>query len=126
MGWLQVIWGVDKLVNVEHGVRVAEKFYAGVGANVTMLTVFGALQVLLGIVILLGLFRRIAYPVQTVIAALTAIGVWKSILDPWGWILDGSNVLFYPSLIILAAALVLQGFTDDDRYSLDARRQRPF
>jgi uncharacterized membrane protein YphA (DoxX/SURF4 family) len=124
MGWLQVLWGIDKLVNTEHGVRVAETFYLGLGANVTLLSVFGALQVLLGLLLIAGLFRRVVYPVQTIIAAATALGVWKSIVDPWGWFLGGSNVLFYPSLIILAAALVLQAFQDDDALSLDSRRKR--
>ena len=45
---------------------------------------------------------------------LTAIGVWKSILDPWGWVLEGSNVLFYPSAIVLSASLVLWAFMDED------------
>lgn len=123
MGWLQVLWGLDKLTNVEHAVRVADAFYLGLGANAAVQYVFGGLQVLLGVLLLVGLFRRIAYPIQTVIAAATAVGVWKSIIDPWGWFLEGSNVLFYPSLIILAAALVLQAFQDDDAHSLDAKRQ---
>jgi uncharacterized membrane protein YphA (DoxX/SURF4 family) len=124
MGWLQVIWGIDKLVNAEHGVRVAETFYLGFGANATLLSVFGVLQVLLGLLLIAGLFRRIVYPVQTLIAAATALGVWKSIVDPWGWFLAGSNVLFYPSLIILAAALVLQAFRVDDSLCIDSRRRR--
>lgn len=56
------------------------------------------------------------------VAAATARGVWKSIVDPWGWFLEGSNVLLYPSLIVLAAALVLQTFQEEDPLSLDGRR----
>ncbi|MGI8672294.1 MAG: hypothetical protein ACR2LU_06765 [Luteitalea sp.] len=41
------------------------------------------------------------------ITAMTMAGVWRSIVDPWGLILAGSNALFYPSLIIFAAALGL-------------------
>ena len=44
-----------------------------------------------------------------VVLLFTSIGVWKSIVDPWGWFLDGSNVLFYPSAIIAAGALLLWG-----------------
>ncbi len=124
MGWLQVLWGIDKIVNVEHSVRVAESFYLGLGANATLQNLFGGLQILLGVLLIAGLFRRFAYPAQTLIAAVTALGVWKSIVDPWGWFLEGTNVLFYPSLIILAAALVLQGFQDDDVLSLDSRRKQ--
>ena len=122
MGLLMVLWGLDKLVNVEHAQRVAETFYFGIGTGATLLAAFGVGQVILGLVIILGWMRRYAYPVLTGITALTAIGVWRSILDPWGWVLEGSNVLFYPSLIILAAALVQWSFTEDDKLSMDAKR----
>ena len=124
MGWLQVLWGLDKIVNVEHSLRVAETFYLGVGAHADFLGVAGVLQIGLGILIVLGLLRRVAYPIQTVIAFVTALGVWKSIIDPWGWVLEGSNVLFYPSLIILGAALVLQAFQEEDPMSLDHKVRR--
>ena len=48
--------------------------------------------------------------------------MWRSIVDPWGFFLEGTNVLFYPSFIIVAAAMVLWGTQDDDVYSVDARR----
>lgn len=124
MGWLQVLWGIDKLTNVEHSLRVAETFYLGLGANASLLAVLGVAQIALGALIMLGLMRRIAYPVQTLVALATALGVGKSIIDPWGWMLEGTNVLFYPSLIILAAALVLQAFPSDDTLTLDGRRHR--
>lgn len=34
----------------------------------------------------------------------------KSIVDPWRWVLEGTNVLFYPSLIVLAGSLVRRAF----------------
>ena len=122
VGWLLVLWGLDKLVNVEHSVRVAETFYFGIGSGQLILNAFGVLEILLGLLVVVGFMRRLAYPVATVVLGLTAIGVWKSILDPWGWVLEGTNVLFYPSIIILAATLVLWGFQDEDRLALDAKR----
>jgi hypothetical protein len=44
------------------------------------------------------------------------------VVDPWGWYLEGANVLFYPSLIIFAASLVLWAFMDDDRLVVARRR----
>lgn len=55
------------------------------------------------------------------ITGLTLIGVWRSIVDPWGWYLDGTNALFFPSLIVFAATLVLLAFRDEDRLALDGR-----
>jgi uncharacterized membrane protein YphA (DoxX/SURF4 family) len=122
MGGLMVFWGIDKLANVEHSVRVAETFYLGLGTNAAFLGIFGVAQIALGALIVLGLLRRYAYPALTLICLSTALGVWKSIIDPWGWYLEGTNVLFYPSIIILAAALVLWGMLDQDVHSLDVRR----
>jgi uncharacterized membrane protein YphA (DoxX/SURF4 family) len=122
LGWLLVLWGLDKLVNVEHSIRVADSFYFGIASGQQILTVFGVLEILLGLLVVVGFLRRYAYPISTVVLALTAVGVWKSIVDPWGWVLEGTNVLFYPSAVVLAAALVLWGFQDEDRMTLDAKR----
>ncbi len=120
-GWLLVMWGIDKFVNVEHGQRVAESFYLGIGSQAVVQNVFGGLEILLGLLVVLGLWRKRAYPVAFAVLFITALAVWKSILDPWGWVLDGSQVLFYPSIIILAGAMVLWGTMDEDELTLDAR-----
>lgn len=121
IGWLLVLWGIDKFQNVEHGQAVAEAFYFGIGTQAVVQQVFGAVEILLGALVVLGLWRRRAYPVMFAILMITAIGVWKSILDPWGWFLDGSQVLFYPSAIIAAGALLLWGTINEDEMTLDVR-----
>lgn len=120
LGLLMLIWGVDKLVHVQHGVKVAETFYMGMATAPLFLHVFGALQMLLGLVIVLGYKRRIAYPILLVITGVTMLAVWRSVVDPWGWVLSGTNALFFPSLIIFAAAFVLFAFQVDDSKTLDA------
>ena len=120
-GWLLVMWGLDKLVNVEHGQRVAEAFYGGVGTQAVVQNVFGVLEAALGALVVLGLWRKKTYPVMFVLLLITALGVWRSVLDPWGWFLDGAQVLFYPSAIIAAGALALWGLMDQDEMTLDAR-----
>ncbi len=120
-GWLLVMWGLDKLFNVEHGQVVAETFYLGIGSRAAVLNVLGVLQIVLGALVVLGLWRRRAYPVAFVVLLITALGVWKSIIDPWGWFLEGSQVLFYPSAIIAAGALLLWGTIDEDEMTLDAK-----
>ena len=124
-GWLLVMWGLDKLFNVEHGQAVAQTFYLGIGTQAAVLNVLGVLQIILGGLVVLGLWRRRAYPVAFVVLLITAIGVWKSIIDPWGWFLDGSQVLFYPSAIIAAGALLLWGTIDEDEMTLDAKLGGP-
>ena len=62
MGGLTIFWGLDKLVNVEHSLAVTEAFYLGIGASTLFLQGFGVAQTLLGVLIVLGLYRRYAYP----------------------------------------------------------------
>ena len=120
-GWLLVLWGLDKIVNVEHGVAVADSFYGGIGGSALFLNVFGGLEALLGVLIVLGLWRRRTYPLMFLILGVTALAVWKSVLDPWGWFMEGGQVLFYPSIIIAAGAAVLWGTMDEDQMTLDHR-----
>ena len=115
-----MIWGLDKLVNVEHGVRVAEAFYLGVGSQTMFLRVAGILQIALGLLVVAGLWRKLTYPITFAVLAVTAVAVWKSVLDPWGWWLEGANALFYPSVIIVAGAAVLWGTQVEDDLTLDA------
>ncbi|MBA3670706.1 MAG: DoxX family membrane protein [Gemmatimonadaceae bacterium] len=113
LGALMIVWGLDKFVNPAHGVLVATKFYFGLPMH-SFMPLWGVLQLALGSLVILGLARRIAYPTLAVATGLTMVGVWRSILDPWGWMLKGSNALFFPSLIIFAGALLLIAFRDDD------------
>lgn len=112
LGGLMVYWGVDKLINVAHGVTVAQKFYGGLNVATTLMQAFGIAQVVLGALLILGLFTRVTYPALLLVTGTTLLAVWKSILDPFKLVLQGGNLIFYPSLIIFAAALVLLAFRD--------------
>ncbi len=122
IGWLLVLWGIDKFQDVAHGQAVAETFYFGIGTQAALLKLFGAFEILIGALVVLGLWRKRVYPVMFAVLLITAIGVWRSVVDPWGWFLDGSNVLFYPSAVIAAGALLLWGTMDEDGMTLDGVR----
>lgn len=107
IGYLLVVWGADKLVNPVHGLAVSEYFYFGWFSRPWLMTACGVAQILLGLVVIGGLWKRYTYLVVAAITGMTLIGVWRSIVDPWGWYLTGTEVLFYPSLIIFAAVLVM-------------------
>lgn len=121
IGALLIWWGLDKLVNVSHGVEVAKRFYFGVGTGISFLQGFGVVEAVLGLLVVLGWARRWTYPPMIAITGATLIGVWKSVIDPWGWLFQGVHALFYPSVIIFAGALVLWAFRDLDRIAIDAR-----
>ena len=61
---------------------------------------------------------------QALILIPGAIVLWRYLLDPLGlYLLDreSSQILFFPSITIAAATLVLLAFRDEDRWSLDHR-----
>lgn len=120
LGWLLVIWGADKVFNVAHGMAVANKFYFDFLSIESVLRVGGVLQMLVGLAVVLGFARRWVYPAQVLFNGASLLAVMQSVIDPWGWVFEGSNVLFYPSLIIFAGSLLLIAFRDQDRLALDA------
>jgi uncharacterized membrane protein YphA (DoxX/SURF4 family) len=122
LAYLLAIWGADKLVNPEHGLAVSRTFYGGLFGGRALMPAYGAVQIALGVLLALGIGRRFVYPAVAAITGTTLLGVWRSVADPWGWYLEGSNVLFYPSAVVFAAVLVLWAWRDEDR--LIARRPR--
>ena len=119
LGWLMVVWGVDKLTDPDHGRAVAESFYLGIGSGGTFLTVAGVLQIVLGLLVVIGLFRRLTWPVMAVVNGITLVAVRASIVDPWGFFLEGGNLVFYSSAVIFAAILVCWSALEEDILALD-------
>ncbi len=122
IGYLLVIWGVDKLVNPAHGIKVSDWLYFGWFSERWIMSAFGIVEVVLGVLVMTGVWKRIAYPALAAITGVTLLGVWRSIVDPWGWYLSGANALFYPSLIIFAGVLLLLA---EDRQAPRARSSHP-
>jgi uncharacterized membrane protein YphA (DoxX/SURF4 family) len=84
---------------------------------------YGIAEIAIGTLVVLGLFRRMAYPLQALILVPGALMLWRYLLDPLGaWLLsrEDSQILFFPSIALAAATLVLIAFRDFDRLSLDA------
>lgn len=119
LGWLMVVWGVDKLTNPSHGQAVAESFYLGLGGGGSFLIVAGVLQILLGGLLVVGLGRRLAWPLVAVVTGITLVAVWKSVVDPWGFVLEGGNLVFYSSAVIFAGVLVGWSAVEADTLALD-------
>jgi len=121
LGWLMVVWGVDKLTDVEHAQRVAESFYLGIGTGAGFLSAAGVAQILLGLAAVVGWKRRWVWPVLVLVNGITLLAVWKSIVDPWGFALEGGSLVFYSSAPIFAGILVGWAFLEEDTLALDAR-----
>ncbi|MGC1469447.1 MAG: hypothetical protein WA793_08695 [Sphingorhabdus sp.] len=121
-GLLLMVWGLIRVGAPNMGAHVSEKYYAGLGAAPTVQVAWGIALLILGSLVVLGLFRRYALPAQAVVLVTGALAIWKYLLDPLGMYLldrDTSQVLFFPSLGIAFATLVLIAFRNEDHFALD-------
>lgn len=123
-GLLLVIWGLIKIMSPAAAVGVSDKYYGGTVSMDWLQLPWGILQVVIGLAVVAGLFRKYVYPAQAVILGFGVFVIWKYILDPLGlYLLDESSrqVLFFPSLAVFAGTLILMAFREDDKLSLDRK-----
>lgn len=127
-GLLLVLWGALRVAVPAAGPGLAEKYYSGFMGMGAIQIAYGAAEIAVGALVVLGLFRRVVYPLQALILIPGTLLLWRYLLDPMGlYLLDkeSSQILFFPSITVAAAALVLLAFRDDDRYSLDEKFAKP-
>ncbi len=121
-GLLLVLWGGLRVMSPAAGPGLATKYYGGFLDLQGLQITFGVAEVIIGLLVVVGLFRRISYLLQALILVPGALVLWRYLLDPMGlYLLDkeSSQILFFPSITIAAASLVLLAFRDEDRWSLD-------
>jgi uncharacterized membrane protein YphA (DoxX/SURF4 family) len=119
---LLIIWGVVRLAAPDAGMGVSNKYYGGLGASMMVQTIWGAALVLIGLLCLIGWQRRYALAAQAVVLVSGALAIWQYLLDPLGlWLLtrETSQILFFPSLALAFASLLLLTLADEDCWSLD-------
>ena len=121
-GLLLILWGALRVMSPAAGPGLATKYYGGFLDLQSLQIGFGVAEVVIGLLVVVGLLRRIGYALQALILVPGAIVLWRYLLDPMGlYLLDkeSSQILFFPSITIAAATLVLLAFRDEDRWSLD-------
>ena len=122
-GLLLILWGSLRVMNPEAGPGLAHNYYFGLLDLQALQVTFGAAEMLIGALVVFGLLRRLAYPLQALILIPGTLVLWRFLLDPLGiWLLssEDSQILFFPSITLAAATLVLIAFREFDRFSLDA------
>jgi putative oxidoreductase len=122
VGLLIVWWGLDKIVDPAHGLAVSDRFYGGLLTWPALMPIFGGVQTLAGLLFMVGLFRRVVDPLVLLLNTASLLGVWRSIVDPWGWYMEGTNALFFPSLTVFAASLLFLAIHNEETLVLDRRR----
>ena len=115
-----VMWTVDKFVNPEHTAAVFKKFYKiGELSNELSYTI-GAIQMLLIVCFIIGLFRTFSYGVILVLHAISTFSSYKNYLDPWTY----PNLLFFAAIPMLAACVTVWWLRKYDLFSVDATRAK--
>lgn len=123
-GLLLVIWGLIKIGAPDAAIGVSDKYYGGLLSEAGIQMALGVAEVLLGLLVVLGLFRMIVYPLQFAVLLIGAGAIWNYIVDPLGLYLmtrETANVLFFPSTTVAVASLVMLVFRSEDTLSLDVK-----
>lgn len=119
---LVLIWGINKIVNVEGAIGVSDRYYFGLLSASGLVPILGLAQCTVAVLALIGLWRTVVDPIIALINLGSLVGVARSIIDPWGWYLEGTNVLFFPSLSVFAACLLLIALRSEETLVLDRLR----
>jgi putative oxidoreductase len=126
-GMVLVLWGIVRLGSSETAQGLSDKYYWGLLNGDTIYTVLGAIEVAFGFLIILGLWRKVIYPLQALVYAVGLLAIMPYILDPFArYLVVGADhsILFFPSTTLFFATLVMLAFKDEDVLSLDARREK--
>ncbi|HAH10043.1 MAG TPA: hypothetical protein DCL54_18140 [Alphaproteobacteria bacterium] len=121
-GALLCIWGFIKIGAPDAAIGVSNKYYNGLLSAKELQMGLGIAEIVLGVLVVAGLFRRVVYPLQAVVLGLGLAAIWKYIADPFGMYLltrETSQVLFFPSTTVFAATLIILAFREYDTLSAD-------
>ncbi|MEH6552301.1 MAG: hypothetical protein V7711_18030 [Pseudomonadales bacterium] len=118
-----ILWGILKF-NADKAARVSDHFYGGTISDATLSMGIGGVQVLLGLLVVLGIFRTYAYWGQAIWYAIGIVPIIDFLLDPLALFLVEApgRLTFFPSWTLFFASLVLIAFKADDRLSVDQKR----
>lgn len=118
-----VLWGIDKLTNVEHAVGLSDRFYGGLISVEAIVPAIGGLQVIVGLLVMLGLVRSISYMAQLAWYVIGIVPIIGYILDPFAlYLVDTGRLTWFPSTTLLFASLVIIIFKEFDTISVDHKR----
>lgn len=95
------VWALDKFINPAHTAAVFEGFYGISGLSTTLAAILGALQVILCIAFLLGLWKFVTYGLVMLLHAGSTLSSFPQYLDAF------NNLLFFAAWPMLGACVAL-------------------
>ncbi len=104
------IWTVDKFVRPDHAAKVYKTFYFIGDLGPVVFYVIGAVEVVILLGFLLGMYKQWTYGAVLVLHAISTLSSYKQYLAPF----EGSNLLFFAAWPMLAACFALYYLRDLD------------
>ncbi len=108
---VMLMWTLDKFINPAHSAGVFGKFYFIPGLPVSVMTVFGALELVILAGFLLGVYKRFCYGAVLLFHAVSTLSSFEQYLSPF----TGPHLLFFAAWPMLAACLTLYWLRHEDR-----------
>lgn len=101
LGAFVLLFGVDKLVAPDVAATIYADFY---GQDVSTILIYaaGVLEVVLGAVVLLGVWKTVSYGLALVLHAVSTLVTFQELLAPFG-----ANHMFLAAVPVLAAFVTL-------------------
>jgi len=117
------LWGLMKVFEPEKAAGVSAKYYGGILSGQIVNYGLGALQVLLGLLVIIGLFRRFTYSAQALWYFFGLASIISYVIDPFGilGIAPSQKLTFFPSTTLFFASLIMIAFKEEDNISLDRK-----
>ncbi len=105
---VMALWSVDKLVNPEHAAGVFETFYLIGGLGPGAMATIGAVQLLVELAFVAGLFRTFTYGFVLITHLISTLASWPGYLEPF------DHLLWFAAWPMLAACIALFLLRDRD------------
>ena len=99
---VMLMWTLDKFINPSHATHIYEKFYFIAGLGEAVMLVLGALDSLLLVVFVMGVYKKYTYGIVLAIHSVSTLSSFKQYWSPF----EGSNLLFFAAWPCLRLVLL--------------------
>lgn len=108
---VMLAWTLDKFTRPEHAANVLSHFYSLNSMGFSAIRVIAAVELVLIVLFLLGMFKTLTYGAVLIMHAATTLVSFRQYLHPF----EGVNLLFFAAWPMFAACVTLFLLRREDR-----------
>ena len=112
--YVMFAWALDKFLNPSHTAGVWERFYKFDGIDEMMSYGLGALQMVVLLAFVTGLFKRFSYGVVLAMHTVSTASTWQYLVNPY--VDEPKAMLFMAAVPMLGACITLFLMRHQDRF----------